>query len=183
MEPWIALLIILGFIVFVIVFAVIIIVATGKSSSSGRASKRILDLSKFKTHGRIFVFKPHQDFMTKDWCMTTQNSEKALVREAGVFYKPMRELNLKDMLTLTDTESGFSLIINEVSALELPILKENRELRKKLEIEKSKASELKAQNIVLRKHIDKKVLDEVEKLGNIHQKVAPVFLKSSGRRN
>jgi hypothetical protein len=181
MEPWIAILIIFGFIIFVVIIAVVMLIVAGKNSSQGGASKRILDLSNFKSHGRISVYVPHRDFLTHDWYISTQNSDKALYREAGIFKKPMRELNLKDMMTLTDTETGFSLIVNGASNLNIPILSENREIKRKLEQEKSKNSELKAENIVLRKHVDKKVLEEIENVGSLHQKVAPIFVKPQSR--
>jgi len=166
MEPWVAFLIFVGVLFFVVMIAVIIVFMT-RTSTKGTGGKTVLDLAKYGDHQIITVFKPHQDFFTKEWKVATQNKDKVIVREKGSLKRPEHELDREDMMEFFDAESGYHLIINGVSIFNEKLTTENKGLKTEIDKKESVISDQNAYILTLRRHMDKKALEIVDKAENI----------------
>lgn len=154
MEPWVGMLIFFGFIVFVIIMSVALIgMSRGGGSPGGQ--KFFLGLKNYHSQGTIKKFKLHQDFLTKDWKIATQDRDKAIIRESGLMKRPEHELDLNDYIILQDKETGFSMVFEGISILVGEISKDNRKLKTELDRVKSEKSILLTRNHFLEKHVDK----------------------------
>lgn len=180
MEPWVGLLAVIGFIIFVFIIAIVLVATTKGSSSGGFRKVGVLDLSKWKEQKDFETYLVHQDFMTKEFLIATEDRNTAIIREKGLLRKSIEhEIDLNDKEVFQSKRTGFTMIINKVSALNEKFQKSLNELRMENEKLKSEKSEILVENISLKKDMDKRVEQRIREIGDIHQKVAPYQLNPS----